>query len=95
MATLDNLLQPESEELRETRKLYKRLQQQIAETTEQGNNALLDLQAEFDELAERKRELMRDIDELEDKYDKLRKKMSAAENLYGSYLSAIKKGREQ
>lgn len=94
MATLNTLLE-EKKELAETRKIYRETQRQLAEATEQGNNALLDLQAEFDELAERKRELMRDIDELEEKYDKLRGKMAAAENLYGSYLSAIKKGKSE
>lgn len=94
MATLNTLLD-EKKELAETRKLCRETQRQLDEATEQGNNALLDLQAEFEELAERKRELMRDIDELETKYEKLRSKMSAAENLYGDYLSAIKKGRNQ
>lgn len=75
------------------RQLLRTTQKQIDDSVEQGNNALLDLQREYDELAERKRELLREIEQLTDKRDEIKSKMSAAENIYGQYLEAIRAGK--
>lgn len=75
------------------RKLLRATQKQIDDSVEQGNNALLDLQQEYDELAERKRELLREIEQLTNKRDEIKSKMSAAENIYGQYLEAIRAGK--
>lgn len=78
------------------RQLLRTTQKQIDDSVEQGNNALLDLQREYDELAERKRELLREIEQLTNKRDEIKSKMSAAENIYGQYLDAIRawKGKQ-
>ena len=76
------------------RQLLRSTKRQIDDSVEQGNNALLDLQQQFDELAERKRELLREIERLENKRDELQLKMNAAENTYGQYLDAIRKGKQ-
>lgn len=68
--------------------------EQLKKAIEQGNEALLDLQYEYEMLAEKKRNLLREIDELEDKKERYENKMEAAENLYGRYLEAIKEGKE-
>lgn len=75
------------------RQLIRATQKQIDDSVEQGNNALLDLQQEYDELAERKRELLREIEQLTNKRDEIKSKMSAAENIYGQYLEAIRAGK--
>lgn len=75
------------------RQLLRATQKQIDDSVEQGNNALLDLQQEYDELAERKRELLREIEQLTNKRDEVKSKMSAAENIYGQYLEAIRAGK--
>ena len=75
------------------RQLLRATQKQIGDSVEQGNNALLDLQQEYDELAERKRELLREIEQLTNKRDEIKSKMSAAENIYGQYLEAIRAGK--
>lgn len=75
------------------RQLLRTTQKQIDDSVEQGNNALLDLQREYDELAERKRELLREIEQLTNKRDEIKSKMSAAENIYGQYLEAIRAGK--
>lgn len=75
------------------RQLLRTTQKQIDDSVEQGNNALLDLQQEYDELAERKRELLREIEQLTNKRDEIKSKMSAAENIYGQYLDAIRAGK--
>lgn len=75
------------------RQLLRTTQKQIDDSVEQGNNALLDLQQEYDELAERKRELLREIEQLTNKRDEIKSKMSAAENIYGEYLDAIRAGK--
>ncbi len=75
------------------RQLLRATQKQIDDSVEQGNNALLDLQQEYDELAERKRELLREIEQLTNKRDEIKSKMSAAENIYGQYLEAIRAGK--
>ena len=73
--------------------LLRTTQKQIDDSVEQGNNALLDLQREYDELAERKRELLREIERLTNKRDEIKLKMNAAENTYGQYLDAIRVGK--
>ena len=75
------------------RQLLRATQKQIDDSVDQGNNALLDLQQEYDELAERKRELLREIEQLTNKRDEIKSKMSAAENIYGQYLEAIRAGK--
>lgn len=80
-------------ELSTLRQLLRATQKQIDDSVEQGNNALLDLQQEYDELAERKRELLREIEQLTNKRDEIKSKMSAAENIYGQYLEAIRAGK--
>lgn len=75
------------------RQLLRTTQKQIDDSVEQGNNALLDLQQEYDELAERKRELLREIERLTNKRDEIKSKMDAAENIYGQYLDAIRAGK--
>ena len=75
------------------RQLLRATQKQIDDSVEQGNNALLDLQQEYDELAERKRELLREIEQLTNKRDEIKSKRSAAENIYGQYLEAIRAGK--
>lgn len=75
------------------RQLLRATQKQIDDSVEQGNNALLDLQQEYDELAKRKRELLREIEQLTNKRDEIKSKMSAAENIYGQYLEAIRAGK--
>lgn len=75
------------------RQLLRATQKQIDDSVEQGNNALLDLQQEYDELAERKRELLREIEQLTNKRDEIKSKMSAAENIYGQYLESIRAGK--
>lgn len=75
------------------RQLLRATQKQIDDSVEQGNSALLDLQQEYDELAERKRELLREIEQLTNKRDEIKSKMSAAENIYGQYLEAIRAGK--
>lgn len=80
-------------ELSTLRQLLRTTQKQIDDSVEQGNNALLDLQQEYDELAERKRELLREIEQLTNKRDEIKSKMSAAENIYGQYLDAIRAGK--
>ena len=80
-------------ELSTLRQLLRATQKQIDDSVEQGNNALLDLQREYDELAERKRELLREIERLTNKRDEIKLKMNAAENTYGQYLDAIRVGK--
>ncbi len=80
-------------ELSTLRQLLRDTKKQIDDSVEQGNNALLDLQHEYDELAERKRELLREIERLTDKRDELKLKLNAAENTYGQYLDAIRAGK--
>ena len=80
-------------ELSTLRQLLRTTQKQIDDSVEQGNNALLDLQREYDELAERKRELLRESERLTNKRDEIKLKMNAAENTYGQYLDAIRVGK--
>lgn len=94
MGTINlNELTKGRKELSTLRQLLRTTQKQIDDSVEQGNNALLDLQREYDELAERKRELLREIERLTNKRDEIKLKMNAAENTYGQYLDAIRGGK--
>ena len=66
--------------------------EQLKKAIEQGNEALLDLQYEYELLADKKRRILREIDELISKKRRYENKMEAAENIYGKYLETIKKG---
>lgn len=92
---LNSLLEPKKNELAELQRLLKTTQSQIDNAVEQGNNALLSLSDEFEELAEKKRQLLRDIDDLEVRYNKLKDKLSYAENTYGKYLATIKENKNE
>lgn len=92
---LNSLLEPKKNELAELQRLLKATKNQIDDAVEQGNNALLSLSGEFEELAEKKRQLLRDIDDLEDRYEKLKNKLNYAENTYGKYLKAIKENESE
>lgn len=97
MGTINlNELTKGRKELSTLRQLLRTTQKQIDDSVEQGNSALLDLQREYDELAERKRELLREIERLTNKRDEIKLKMNAAENTYGQYLDAIRvaKGKQ-
>lgn len=85
-----------NEELAGLRSLLAKTEKEIDEAAETGNEALLNLQSEYEELAEKKRELLREIEELTAKRDEIKDKMRAAENIYGEYLREIraKKGGE-
>lgn len=92
---LSNLLEPDDRtELADLRSLLKKTQSQLSSAVEQGNQALLDLQDEYNELAEKKRKLLLEIDELTSKKKRLEDKTELAENLYGKYIEAIRKGKE-
>ena len=92
---LNNLLEPKKNELAELQRLLKATQNQIDDAVEQGNNALLSLSDEFEEMAEKKRQLLRDIDDLEERYKKLKDKLNYAENTYGKYLATIKENENE
>ena len=91
---LNSLLEPKKNELTELNGLLKSTRKQIDDAVEQGNTALLDLKDEFEELAEKKRNLIRQIEKLEDEFDKLNKKIKYVENTYGGYLDIIKGGKD-
>ena len=94
MGTINlNELTKGRKELSTLRQLLRTTQKQIDDSVEQGNNALLDLQREYEELAERKRELLREIERLTNKRDEIKLKINAAENTYGQYLDAIRVGK--
>ena len=90
---LNSLLEPKKNELAELQRLLRTTQSQIDNAVEQGNNALLSLSDEFEELAEKKRQLLRDIDDLEERYSKLKDKLNYAENTDGKYLATIKENK--
>ena len=93
--SLSNLLEPDGRtELADLKSLLKKTQDQLSSAMEQGNQALLDLQDEYNELAEKKRKLLLEIDELNIKRERLKNKTEMAENLYGKYIEAIRKGKE-
>lgn len=91
---LNSLLEPKKNELTELNGLLKSTRKQIDDAVEQGNTALLDLKDEFEELAEKKRNLIRQIEKLEDAFEKLNKKIKYVENTYGGYLDIIKGGKD-
>lgn len=91
---LKNLLAPKRNELSELQKLCRETKKQIDDAVEQGNDTLLSLQDEYEELAEKKRELLRDIEKLEDRLENIRTKIGYAENTYGKYLDAIREGKK-
>ena len=80
-------------ELSTLRQLLRDTKKQIEGSVEQGNNALLDLQTEYDELVERRNDLLREIETLTNRRDEIKSKMNAAENIYGQYLDAIRAGK--
>lgn len=87
---LNSLLEPKKSELAGLQKLLKATQSQIDDAVEQGNNALLSLSGEFEELAEKKRNLLREVEDLETRLKEIKDKLNYAENTYGKYLKAIK-----
>lgn len=89
MKKLSSLLGKE-EELGDLRSLLAKTRKEIDEASEQGNEALLNLQLEYEELAKKKRDLLREIERLEEKRDNIKKKLRVAENLYGQYLDEIR-----
>lgn len=92
---LNKLLKPKKNELSELQRLCKDTKKQIDDAVEQGNNALLSLQDEYNEIAEKKRQLLRDVESLEGKLEGLKKKINYAENTYGKYLEVIKGGEDK
>ena len=52
-----------------------------------------DHQEEYEQLAEKKRQLLREIEQLEEKRDNLLGKTKAAESIYGEYLNTIRERR--
>ena len=94
-SNLSNLLAPDDRtELSDLKSLLKKTEEQLSSAMEQGNKALLTLQDEYNELAEKKRKLLLEIDELTAKKERLENKTELAENLYGKYIEAIRKGKE-
>lgn len=95
MEKLSSLLGKE-DELSDLRSLLAKTRREIDSASEQGNEALLNLQLEYEELAEKKRNLLREIEKLEEKRDNTKDKLRAAESLYGQYLDEIraKKGTQ-
>lgn len=91
---LKSLLEPKRSELAELQKLLKTTRTQIDDAVEQGNDALLTLSEEFEELAEKKRKLLREVEDLEDRLKDIKNKLNYAENTYGEYLRAIKDGNK-
>lgn len=81
-------------ELADLRQLLAKTRKEIDDASESGNEALLNLQLEYEELAEKKRELLREIEKLENKRDGLQDKLRAAENTYGQYLKQIRAGKK-
>jgi len=90
---LNSLLEPKKNELAELQRLLKATQNQIDSAVEQGNNALLSLSDEFEELAEKKRGLLREVEDLENRLKDIKDKLNYAENTYGKYLEAIKENK--
>lgn len=90
---LNSLLEPKKNELADLQRLLMATQNQIDDAVEQGNNALLSLSDEFEELAEKKRQLLRDIEKLEDRLNDMKDKLTYAENTYGKYLATIKESK--
>lgn len=91
---LNNLLQPKRNELSELQKLCNETKKQIDDAVEQGNDTLLSLQDEYNQLAEKKRDLLRDIEKLEDRLKNIQTKIGYVENTYGKYLNTIREGKK-
>ena len=87
---LNSLLEPKRNELSELQRLCRDTKKQIDDAVEQGNDALLSLQDEFEELAAKKRDLLRQIEGLESELAAIKDKLDYAENTYSKYLSTIK-----
>ena len=92
---LSSLLEPKKTELSELQRLLKATRKQIDDAVEQGNDALLSLQDEFEELASKKRQLLREVEDLEGRLGEIKDKLTYAENTYGRYLDAIKDGKDE
>lgn len=92
---LNSLLEPKKSKLAELQRLLKATQNQIDSAVEQGNNALLSLSDEFEELAEKKRNLLREVEDLETRLGEIKEKLNYAENTYGKYLEAIKENENE
>ena len=92
---LNSLLEPKKNELAELQRLLKSTQNQIDDAVEQGNSALLSLSDEYEELAEKKRNLLREVEDLETRLGEIKDKLTYAENTYGKYLEAIKENRDE
>lgn len=92
---LNSLLEPKKNELAELQRLLKVTKNQIDDAVEQGNNALLSLSDEYEELAEKKRNLLREVEDLETRLGEIKDKLNYAENTYGKYLKAIKENESE
>lgn len=92
---LNSLLEPKKNELAELQRLLKATKNQIDDAVEQGNNALLSLSDEYEELAEKKRNLLREVEDLETRLGEIKDKLNYAENTYGKYLKAIKENESE
>ena len=92
---LNSLLEPKKNELAELQRLLKATKNQIDDAVEQGNNALLSLSDEYEELAEKKRNLLREVEDLETRLGEIKDKLNYAENTYGKYLEAIKENESE
>ena len=92
---LNSLLEPKKNELAELQRLLKATKNEIDNAVEQGNNALLSLSDEYEELAEKKRNLLREVEDLETRLEKIKDKLNYAENTYGKYLKAIKENENE
>lgn len=92
---LNSLLEPKKNELAELQSLLKATKNQIDNAVEQGNNALLSLSDEYEELAEKKRNLLREVEDLETRLGEIKDKLNYAENTYGKYLKAIKENESE
>lgn len=89
--SLDNLV-GKNKELPSLRRLLDDTKKQIDSATEIGNQSLLELQFEYDKLAAKYRDLLRDVERLERKRDELKNKTEAAGTLYEKYLKQIRDG---
>ena len=92
---LNSLLEPKKKELAELQGLLRTTQSQIDDAVEQGNSALLSLREEFEELAEKKRGLLREVEDLEGRLQNIKDKINYAENTYGKYLAAIRENESE
>ncbi len=90
---LNSLIEPKKNELAELQKLLKSTRNQIDVAVEQGNDALLSLSDEFEELAEKKRGLLREVEALESRLEEIKRKLKYTENTYAKYLKVIKENR--